>query len=237
MTDDIRARLDEVVLQAESRELLEGVARVARWTGDADPHDLAARHRRVRELLGAYSRMRESDPARVESIAGAARSYARALRRLGVRNPWALEMEAIAPGRVAGAFARLGLALPLAVIGAVLGWVPYRLAGVVARRVTRDEDTLGTVKLLAGALFLFVGWTAEAVLAGVLVGPAWALPVFALAVVSGYVALRFDEIVGDTVEAVRYLWLRAFHHDTARRLAERRRALADAVAHALREAA
>lgn len=235
-TDEIRARLDEVVVQAESRELLEGVARVARWTGDADPGDLAARHRRVRELLGAYGRMRERDPARVETIAASARAYARALRHLGVRNPWALEMEDIAPGRVAGAIARLVVASPLAMTGAILGWLPFRLSGLVARRVTRDEDTLGTVKLLAGALFLFLGWAAEAAVVGVVVGPAWAVPAFALGVLSGYVALRFEELIGDTVEAVRYLWLRAFHHDTARRLAERRRALADAVAHALREA-
>jgi len=238
LTDDIRGRLDDVVLQAESRELLEGVARVARWTAaDVDPGDLAARHRRVRELLGAYGRMRESDPGRVESIAAAARAYARSLRHLGVRNPWALEMEAIAPGRVVGAIARLAVGLPLAAIGAVMGWIPYRLAGVVARRVTRDEDTLGTVKLLGGALFIFVWWTAQAVAAGFLFGPVWALPTFGIALGTGYFALRFEELVGDTAEAVRYLWLRAFRHDTARRLAERRRALADAVAHALREAA
>src|SRR3954471_993530 len=32
LTDDIRTRLDEVVLQAETRDLLTGVARVASWT-------------------------------------------------------------------------------------------------------------------------------------------------------------------------------------------------------------
>jgi hypothetical protein len=54
---------------------------------------------------------------------------------------------------------------------------------------------------------------------------------------TGYVALRFEELARDTAEAARYLWFRAWHFDAARRLAERRRALADAVAGALREAA
>jgi hypothetical protein len=237
LTDDIRGRLDEVVLQAESRDLLDGIARVARWTGAEDPEDLAARHRRARELLAAYGRLRERDPARVEAIAADARAYARALRHLGVRNPWALEIELIRPGVVAAAVARLVLAAPLALVGAVLGWIPYRLAGQVAARMTRDEDILGTVKLLAGAAFLFVTWLAEAVAVGFRLGPAWAVPMFLVALATGYVALRFEEMIGDTAEAVRYLWMRAFHHDTTRRLAERRRALADDVARALQEAA
>ena len=72
LTDEIRTRLDEVVLQAESRELLAGIARVARWTGAApteDADDLAAQHRRARELLAAYGRLRARDPARVDAIA------------------------------------------------------------------------------------------------------------------------------------------------------------------------
>ena len=56
------------------------------------------------------------------------------------------------------------------------------------------------------------------------------------ALVAGYAALRFQEVARDTTEALGHLWLRAFHFDTARRLGERRRALAEAVARALREA-
>jgi glycerol-3-phosphate O-acyltransferase/dihydroxyacetone phosphate acyltransferase len=245
LTDEIRARLDAVVLQAETRELLAGIARVARWTAEKRPSDepgardeaLAAEHRRARELLDAYERLRARDPARVEAVATEARAYARTLRHLGVRNPWGLEIELIAPARVVAAVARVALALPLAIVGAVLGWLPYRLAGVVAPRITKDEDVLGTVKLIAGATFMFVAWSAEAVAAGVRWGPAWIAPVFLGAIGAGYVALRFEELAKETAEALRHLWLRAFHFDTARRLGERRRALAEAVASALREAA
>jgi hypothetical protein len=68
-------------------------------------------------------------------------------------------------------------------------------------------------------------------------GPLWAVPTFAAGVVTGYVALRFDELRGEAAEAWRLVVLRAFHHQTAQRLAERRRALADAVARGLRDAA
>ncbi|HVR02970.1 MAG TPA: lysophospholipid acyltransferase family protein [Polyangia bacterium] len=245
LTDEIRSRLDAVVLQAETRELLAGIARVARWTADKRPRgdepgddaELAAEHRQARELLTAYERLRARDPARVEAVAAEARAYARTLRHLGVRNPWGLEIELIAPGRVLAACARVALALPLALAGAALGWLPYRLAGEVATRVTRDEDLLSTVKLIAGATFMFLAWAIEAVVAGALLGPVWIAPVFVGAIGTGYVALRFEELARDTSEALHHLWLRAFHFDTTRRLGERRRALAEAVASALREAA
>ncbi len=244
LTDDLRARLDAVVLQAETRELLAGLARVARWTADRRPADagsdadaLAADLRRAHELLEAYERLRARDPARVDAVAAEARGYARTLRHLGVRDPWALELEALPPGRLLAAVAKAVVAAPVALVGAVLGWLPYRFAGVVAARVTDEDDVLGTVKLIAGAVFMFVAWSAEALIAGALWGWALIVPVFATALVAGYVALWFEELVADTVEAVRTLWLRAFHFDLARKLGERRRTLAESVARALREAA
>jgi glycerol-3-phosphate O-acyltransferase/dihydroxyacetone phosphate acyltransferase len=239
LTDEIGGRLDEIVLQAESRELLAGIARVARWTagpstGD-DPEDPAARHRRAREMAAAYARMRARDPARLEAIVAEVRSYWQTLRRLGVRDPWALELTAPRPGALARALAKLVAAAPVAALGALMGWIPYRLAGRVAAKVTKDEDVLSTVKLIGGALFLFLAWSAEAIAVGWAWGAAWGPPTFLAGVASGYVALRFDELLRDGVAGWRAVSLRAFHFKTAQRLTERRRALADEVARALGE--
>ena len=101
----IRARLDDVVLQAESRELLAGIARVARWTGSAAEATTPTTPTIWRPSTGArasccaaYERLRARDPARVDAVAAEARAYARTLRHLGVRDPWGLEIELIAPG-------------------------------------------------------------------------------------------------------------------------------------------
>ncbi|HXU00377.1 MAG TPA: lysophospholipid acyltransferase family protein [Polyangia bacterium] len=240
LTEAIDARLDEVVLQAESRDLLAGIARVARWTsersGDEDAEDSGAQHERARELAKAYARLRARDPARVEAIAVEVRDYTRVLRHLGVRDPWALELAPLRPGTLAVSFAKVIAAAPLAAIGAVMGWVPYRLAGEVATRVTSDDDVLGTTKLIAGTLFLWVAWGLEATAAGVAWGARWAVPVFVAGVATGYVALRFEELRREAAEAWRLVMLRAFHHQTTARLAERRRALAEAVARGLRDA-
>jgi 1-acyl-sn-glycerol-3-phosphate acyltransferase len=241
LTERIDARLDEVVLQAESREIVEGIARVARWTaapGDpaADPNDPGARNRRARELAAAYARMRARDPARVEAIVAEARRYRKTLWRLGVRDPWALELTSPRVGATLGAVARLALAAPVALVGALMGWGPYRLAGRVAGRITKDDDVLGTVKLFAGVAFLFVAWLAEAIAVGLWARPIWILPTFVLGVASGYVALRFDELWHEAAEAWRHVALRAFRFSTAQKLVERRRELADTVARALEEA-
>ncbi|HEY6475999.1 MAG TPA: hypothetical protein VI456_05415, partial [Polyangia bacterium] len=237
LTDEISERLDEIVLQSESRELLAGIARVARWTagpatGD-DPEDPAARHRRAREMAAAYARMRARDPARLEAIVADVRSYWQTLRRLGVRDPWALELTAPRPGAMAGAIAKLLVAAPVAGLGALMGWIPYRLAGRIAAKVTKDEDVLSTVKLLAGALFLFLAWSGESMAVGWTRGALWAAPTFLLGVTGGYVALRFEELLRDGVAGWRAVSLRAFHFKTAQRLTERRRALADEVVRAL----
>jgi 1-acyl-sn-glycerol-3-phosphate acyltransferase len=238
LTEAIREGLEGVVLQAATRELLEGVARVAVWTADdaAVRSDLGEQHRRVRELLVAYAALQARDPARVARIVGAAQDYARVLRALGVSDPWALEVGRVTPGAVARVSAKLAALLPLAVAGVLLGWVPYRLAGIVAGRVTRHEDVLGTVKLLAGMIFLPLAWIAEAVVVGLLRGGWWALAVLVLGPLGGYAALLFQETWGVAAEALRHLWIRNRKPATARRLAERRHALASEVARALREA-
>jgi 1-acyl-sn-glycerol-3-phosphate acyltransferase len=233
LTHDIRVALDEVVLQAESRDLLEGVARVAAWTDPAAASDPAARHRRVRDMLAAYKALRERAPEQVDAIVRAAREYARILQRLGVRHPWALELQRVAVAPALLAVARLVLAAPIALLGAVLGWVPYRLTGRVAARVTHDEDVLGTVKLLGGALFLALGWAIEGGAVGWAAGWRWGLATALAGPASGYVALRFGELWGEMTESLRNLWLRGAHFDQMRRLSARRQALADDVARAL----
>ena len=118
-----------------------------------------------------------------------------------------------------------------------MGWLPYRLAGEVAKRVTRDEDLLSTVKLLAGAVFLALAWGLEATVAGFVWGAA----------VGGADVRRRrrDRLRRASLRGAprarpprpgAWSMLRAFHHQTTARLAERRRALADAVARGLRDA-
>ena len=64
----------------------------------------------------------------------------------------------------------------------------------------------------------------------------WGALTFAVAVGSGYVALRFEELFAEMKESLRHLWLRAVRPGQVMKLAARRRALADEIARALRAA-
>jgi hypothetical protein len=239
LTETIRARLDAVVLQAETRELLDGAVRVAHWTADASGASGSAGDddpSRARELLEAYRSLRARDPERADAIVSQARTYARLLERLGVPDPWALEFERIRPVPAFGVVARLLALTPLAIVGAVLGWVPYRLAGRLAGRVAREEDVLGTVKLLAGALLLTVAWLLEGVGAGIAWGALAGVGVFVAGPATGYAALRWDELRALAIEALRHAAVRRLRPEVAMRIASRRRELARSIADALADA-
>ncbi|MDB4931473.1 MAG: phospholipid/glycerol acyltransferase, partial [Myxococcaceae bacterium] len=211
LTDDVRRGLDAVVLQADTRELVEGVARVAQWTLRPDAReDLAASRRRAGEMLAAWRSLRERDAARADALLASGRRYLDAVAALGVRDPWALEVERVTPGSTARATARLVALAPLALAGVALGWPMYRLAGQVAARVVRDaEDVLGTVKLLAGLLLVPVGWIAAAAALGWRYGWWAAAAVAVLGPVGGYAALRWEEHWDGAMEALAMARLRA----------------------------
>jgi len=236
LTDEIRGRLDELVLQAETRELLAGIARVASWTAEAPDDDAPERQRaRTRELLDAYARLRAADPQRLRRLTEEVRGYARLLERMGVDDPWALELPPVPPARLMAGFARMVVTAPLAMWGALISWPAYQLTKIVARKATKDEDVLGTMKMIGGAIFIVAGWLIEAGIIGKLWGLGWALASLALAPLAGYAALRFSESLREVGTALRHLGWRA-RGRTARQLAERRRALAADVAEALRQA-
>ncbi len=61
------------------------------------------------------------------------------------------------------------------------------------------------------------------------------MPAFAVAALTGYIALRYGELADGVLEWTRALWLRTFRGDSIGRLTARRRQLAGEVAEALRD--
>lgn len=82
------------------------------------------------------------------------------------------------------------LAVPMAV-GVVLNWVPYRLPGWIADRLSRAPDDPATHKLLAALLTFPLAWALEALTAGALAGAAAGLAVALLAPLTGLAALLY----------------------------------------------
>jgi UMF1 family MFS transporter len=127
---------------------------------------------------------------------GAARSLTRRIEA-GLDEALAAAEAAAAAQRVTAPPARgrllTWLSLPVLGLGCALNWLPYRIPGWIAARLSTTQDEPATYKLLAGLLSFPIAWTAEAVVALRLAGPTWALLVALAAPLSGYAALRLRE--------------------------------------------
>jgi 1-acyl-sn-glycerol-3-phosphate acyltransferase len=229
LTERIAGELGEVVLQARDREIWRGLLLVAAWEGGG----LGRVEARARELADVWRRLALRDPARLEALADAVRAYVRRLETLGVRDPLAIEA---APPSVVPSFLPLLVAAPLALVGALLGWAPYRLVRVVANRLAGpNQDLVSTFKIFGGLFFIGGTWIVEAVAAAWWLGPLASLAVFLVAPATGLIALRWDESLTRRREA--FLAGRvARKQRLAEALAERRRELLAAVADAERDA-
>jgi len=229
LTDRIAEALATVVLEAEDAELWRAFLAVAHWTGAVE---LARRDQTARAYAARWRTLVAEDPEAADTLASEVRRYARALRAVGVRDPFALET-ADPVSEVAGAGA-LVAAAPVALVGAILAWLPYRLVRPLSARVAAGHtDLVGTVKLLAGFVILtpvYLGWAALAAWLG---GAPYGVGMLVLGPLTGWAALVWDEQVSLRREALRGISLRLFRPGLALALAARRRELADRVRAAL----
>ncbi len=235
LTAAMRVSLEAEVLTADTRELLEGVAEVSAYAAGSaqQAHDVASRHAQAKAMLRAYTTLSAREPAAAAEIVQEATTYVTTLRGLGITDPWGVEVGRVHTGAALRELAMLTLLAPVALVGALLSWVPYRVTGVLAKRA--EEDVQGTVKLVLGMLLLPAWWALAALAAAFWSGWA-ALAVVVLAAPTGYAALRFEERVHRARAALGYAWLRRDRPGVARDLVERRQALARRVEAALRAA-
>ena len=236
LTDQIDSRLDGVVLQAENNEFLRGIPLVATWTApQGQSLTLSEQHARATKLLVAYERLRSTDPVRVEQIAQQARRYARVLRTLGISDPWALELTAAHRGRIAWLLFILIVGFPLAAVGFLLSYGPYRLAAPVTPRLMGPEEELtSTGKLIIGSVLVVLGWLLIAIVWGILFGAIWGVLLFLASPALAYIALRWGESWDELREIVVYRWLYLRYRSLVEALIARRQALAAQIIEAVR---
>ncbi len=227
LTSRIHEALGAVVLEADSSELWRGFLAVAAWTSGEAMADVAVRESRARELARAYRVLNEEAPERALEIERKTRRFVRVLRSVGISDPLALEeSRAPSPGALVLSWLSLLLLSPVALLGAILGWLPYRLLRPVSIRLSRGEaDLIGTVKALLGLVVMTLVYASEAVLAGLRWGAAAGLALLVVAPLSGFVALRFQERLDLRREALRAFFVRSTSERIARAVTEGRREL------------
>ena len=233
LTDRIDAALRAVTLNLEQWEDLPVLeCAEALYAAELDlasaPGD---RVRRMRQMSETLSRLRRSDSDRVGRLYGAVESFADTLSELGVG---AAELGTVPRLRTASAWAVRRFALflvggPLAVVGAVVLFVPYRLTRRIAGKPDLDADVRATWKILGGAV-LYLAWVLViAIVLGVAFGRLWTvaalLGIPMIAVVTYYVR---DKWVDARADVRRYVSLRR-RTDLRVWLLERRAELAESL--------
>jgi 1-acyl-sn-glycerol-3-phosphate acyltransferase len=232
LTERIERALGAVVLQGETEELRRGFYAVAGWTqprvgtaGSAPaPGELALREERARALARRWAAGSEEERG---AAVAAFQQFERRLIELGIGDPLAvLDTD---PRKVLARTAGLVALAPIAAVGVVLGWLPYRTVRPIAARMARgNHDVEATMKVLLGLVVMTAHYGLLALVAGVALGPAWGLGLLMLGPLSGYMALRFEERWALRVEALRGLW-RARDADVREAVARERAVLIAAV--------
>lgn len=235
-------------LTGRIREGLESVT--ISYTGWRDAHTVAAAAELFAREEGAgppgtpglaeAEELRRAVAAGRERLAGvdlrpAARAverYRRLLRVAGLRDDQVTAAYSV--GLVVRfalrSLALLLLASPVAVLGLLLNYVPYRLCGVIATRRSVDPDQVSTFKLFPALVLFPLTWAVEVLAAVVVAGVGWAAVLLVLAPTSGWLALRCNEERERLLEETRaFLLLGTRQRVRAELLARRRAARAQLV--------
>jgi hypothetical protein len=242
LTERIDRALDELTLSHGSWEEARRIALAANLFSRPEP-ELPSKGRMSetfgvrRAFLQGYATLRRRHPERTAAVERSVADYQRLLSALHLRDE---QVAAAYPPASVAAFVVRTLVfllayLPVALVGTLLSWVPYRLVGLVAKLQRQPPDQQATWKIFP-ALVIYPGfWLLEAGLAswwaarqGVGAGLAAAVGcgVFLLAPVTGWLALRFhDARRRFQHEARAYLLLTTRKKRTAELKARRRQVL------------
>lgn len=200
LTARIEAGLRAVTLNFASFDESQVVERVAElFAEDArampGEAELGARFPLLQAFGAGYADARARQPGRVARVEALVREYDALLEQSGLRDD---QLVAIYPRRLAAHYVAtrapsLALALPVAAVGTLLNYLPYRVPGLVAGLVRRQGDLPATYKILCGLALAPLCWALEAAAAFALAGPWAAAAVAVAAPVSGWYALLFHE--------------------------------------------
>jgi 1-acyl-sn-glycerol-3-phosphate acyltransferase len=237
LTQRIGEALAHVTLNYDSwREarLVERAAEIySRPEGDLPSRSDLSDHFPVRKaFVQGYEELRESHPDKVSRVVDATEQYDQLLRSLGLDDRHVASRYPLP--LVARFIFRSALfllwRLPLAVLGSLLNWLPYRIPGWVTGRLHQPAQDRATFKVLMSLAVFPLFWLGESLAVGWWLGPLPGMVVLLLAPVAGYFALRFGERWWRfREEAFSYLTLKTRRRATDE-IRRRRRELSDEVA-------
>lgn len=120
--------------------------------------------------------------------------------------------------------------LPLALIGAIIHFIPYRVVDALSKRFSSDEDEMiATIKFIAALLIYPVTWAFITFLAWRAFGIPRGILAMILLPASGYAALRVMEELDEITGSVRAMLYRTRSRGDHERLVAHRQLIRDQI--------
>ena len=228
LSSRIEIALREVMLDAHHEEALHTITRAEKiFSAAADEPDesLAQELQLQQRFIKAYSVLLEHAPERLQRLETRLKRFEEELAQAGVdpddlsppKSTWSVFTHLVS---------RVVLFLLLigpAVVGLAVHYPAYRVGGLLATRISKnDEDVISTVKILSAMLLFPLTWMVAAWISYQWWGWGIAMVILILLPVAGYLAIRFfegiDSFMGGLRALVFFLMRRRFF---VRLLAER----------------
>ncbi|MGZ8867307.1 MAG: lysophospholipid acyltransferase family protein [Thermoanaerobaculia bacterium] len=220
LTERIEEGLTALTLEADSHAALELVAQAEDiFTSEAD-QPLAEELELRRRFIAGYHALRDRDPHRLARLESEIRRFVAELKSAGI------EPHELRRRIELSIVVRVFLLLPLAAVGIVIHFIPYKIVDALARRFSRGASELSaTVKFVSALAIYPISW----LIAAGIVWRLWGVPVAVAALIMlpvfGFAAARLMEDLDDVVGRVRALFHRLFSRDMHQHLIEQRRAI------------
>jgi glycerol-3-phosphate O-acyltransferase/dihydroxyacetone phosphate acyltransferase len=206
LSDRVEKALRDVMLHAEQEEALSLIERAERIFSaeEVDEPDEEQRLTRSLELrqrfLTGYALYRSRAPQRIDAIEARIARFEYELKQAGI-DPSDLSLPPTAADtiiRLIGQIVTCAVLAPFALFGTVVHYPAYRLGGYLSRRLARHEqDVLSTFKIVSAMLFFPLTWIVVALISWRFAGWPVALASLILSPVSGFIAIRFVEKIGE----------------------------------------
>lgn len=195
---------------------------------------LAARVPVRQAVIEGYRELASRYPERIGRLAAQVERYDRLLRLAGLSDE---QVASSYPRSRVARFVglttvRLLLYLPVAMVGTLLNWLPYKIPGWLIRRLGLEHraNEPATYKVIVSVVLFPLFWLAESLLAGRIWGPAAGLGMVLFAPFSGFIALLFHEHLERFRDESRAYLLRRSRSRLIRELAPLRQSIYEEVA-------
>lgn len=229
---ELSARLDralrEVTLNADQKQALDTVAHAEEiFNADKERQpSLAAELELKKRFVEGYEFYRTHAPEKLEAIETRIRQYAEQLHMADI------DVEDLSAASHASALPailhilKFGLLFPFAIVGMVIHYPAYRLAGILAKRLSHNEsDIVSTIKVLAAALLFPLTWIICIALSAWKFSAIIAIVVALCLPLLGFIAMRFAEEFEHTAGAVKAMLFFLTRGYFAKRLLAERNAI------------